>query len=250
MTDSSPAGEVRAGDRTRRPDNTNRRRRGGGSLDQLMPVVLFIVLYNLVNTETAVVASTVWSVKAAYSRKARGLPIGKWLPAITAYLLVRAAVTIAAERDLVDFGVSSEAVYFGIGIGTKMLIGAAAAVTIFAGRPFMVWAARKFVDLPESVLADPRFRATLRNVTWLIAVYEIGSSVWDIWLFNNSGVSLFLATRSVVNYVVSFLFIGGALLYMDRRLSPIEGFPGLMAILERVGPVPGRRTGGGAAGRE
>lgn len=228
---------------TRRPDDA-KQRRGGGTLDQLMPVLLFIVLYNLVNTVAAVVAATAWSVKAAYSRKARGLPIGKWLPAITAYLLVRAAVTIAAERELVDFGVSSEAVYFGIGIGTKMLIGLAAAATIVAGRPFVAWAARKVADLPESVLADPRFKSAMRNVTWLVAVYEVGSSVWDIWLFNNSGVSLFLVSRSVVNYVVSFVFIMGAMLYLERRLSPIEGFPGLMAILERVGPTPRRRVGG------
>ncbi len=209
-----------------------------------MPVVLFIVLYNLVNTEAAVLAATAWSVKAAYSRRARGLPIGKWLPAITAYLLVRAAVTIAAERELVDFGVSSEAVYFGIGIGTKILIGLAAAVTIVVGRPFMLWAARKVADLPESVLADQRFRSVMRNVTWLVVVYEVGSSVWDIWLFNNSGVSFFLATRSVVNYVVSFVLIAGALLYMDRRLSSVEGFPGLLAVLERVGPAPRRRAEG------
>ena len=207
-----------------------------------MPVVLFIVLYYRVNTEAAVAAATAWSVKAAYSRKARGLPIGKWLPVITVYLLVRAAVTIAVERGLVDFGVSSEAVYFGISIGTKILIGLAAAATIAAGRPFMDWAARKFAGLPESVLADPRFRSVMRNVTWLVVVYGVGSSMWDIWLFNNSGVSFFLVTKSVVNYVISFFLIMGAMLYMDRRLSSIEGFPGLVAVLERVVPASRKRA--------
>lgn len=243
MTPSTPGSSPSSSQR--RPDDAEDKAkplRGGGTLDQLMPVVLFLVLYNLVNTVAAVTAATAWSVKAAYSRKARGLPIGKWLPVITSYLLVRAAVTIAAERDLVDFGVSSEAVYFGIGIGTKILIGLAAAATIAAGRPFMAWAARKFADLPESVLADPRFRSVMRNVTWLVVVYEVGSSVWDIWLFNNSGVSFFLATRSVVNYVVSFVFIMGGMFYMDRRLSAIEGFPGLVAVLERLVPAPGRRA--------
>ena len=104
---------------------------GGSQLDQLMPVVLFLVFYNLdrvqvaglSNIEVAVIAATAWSIKAAYSRLRRGLPIGKWLPAITGYLVVRAAVSIAVERELVDFGVSSEAVYFGIGIGTKTLVG-------------------------------------------------------------------------------------------------------------------------------
>ena len=201
------------------------------NLDQFMPVVLFLVFYNLVNTEVAVIAATAWSVKAAYSRRRRGLPIGAWLPAITGYLLVRAAISIAVERELVDFGVSAEAVYFGIGIGTKMLVGVAAAVTILAGRPFMVWAARRFLRLPEAVQSHPDFVSTMRNVTWVITVYEVGSAVWDFWLYNNAGVSLFLVTRQVVNFVAAFLLIFATLLYVDRRFSKIDGCPSLVDIV-------------------
>ncbi len=201
------------------------------NLDQLMPVVLFLVFYNLVNTEVAVVAATAWSVKAAYSRRRRGLPIGAWLPVITGYLLVRAALSIAVERDLVDFGVSSEAVYFGVGIGTKMLVGVAAAVTILVGRPFMVWAARRFLDLPEAVQGHPDFLSTMRNVTWVITVYEVGSAVWDIWLYNNAGVNLFLVTRQFVNFFVAFLLIFAMLLYVDRRFSKIDGCPSLVDLV-------------------
>ncbi len=217
------------------------------NLDQFMPVVLFLVFYNLVNTEVAVLAATAWSVKAAYSRRRRGLPIGAWLPAITGYLLVRAAVSIAVERELVDFGVSSEAVYFGIGIGTKTLIGLAAAGTILAGRPFMVWAARRFVPLPEAVLRDPRFVSTMRNVTWVIAFYEVGSSIWDIWLYNNAGVNLFLITRQAVNFVTAFLLIFGTLLYVERRFQKIDGCPSLV---ELVGIVTHQKAGEPVAGEQ
>lgn len=204
------------------------------NLDQLMPVVLFLVFYNLVGTEVAVIAATAWSVKAAYSRRRRGLPIGAWLPVITGYLLVRAAVSIAVERDLVDFGVSSEAVYFGIGIGTKMLVGVAAAVTILMGRPFMVWAARRFLSLPEAVLREPGFVSTMRNVTWVITVYEVGSAVWDIWLYNSAGVNLFLVTRQVVNFFAAFVLIFATLVYVDRRFSKIEGCPSLVDLVSRA----------------
>ena len=215
----------------------------GSNLDQFMPVVLFLVFYNLVNTELAVVAATAWSVKAAYSRRRRGLRIGAWLPGITVYLMVRAAISIAVERELVDFGVSSEAVYFGIGIGTKMLVGLAAAVTILIGRPFALWAVRWVVDLPESVRAHPRFASTLRNVTWVIAFYEIGSSVWDIWLFNNSGVSFFLITRQFVNFGAAFALIMATLVYVDRRLAKVPGWPGLVRLLD-----PPERSGVAADG--
>ena len=212
------------------------------NIDQFMPVVLFLVFYNLVGTEVAVIAATAWSVKAAYSRRRRGIPIGAWLPAITGYLLVRALVSIAVERDLVDFGVSSEAVYFGIGIGTKMLVGFAAAGTILAGRPFMVWVARRFVPLPEAVHNHPLFVSTMRNVTWVITVYEVGSAVWDTWLYNSAGVSLFLITRQVVNFVVAFVLIFGTLIYVDRRFLKIEGCPNLVDL---VNLATGREPVGG-----
>ena len=204
------------------------------NLDQLMPVVLFLAFYNLVNTEVAVIAATAWSVKAAYSRRRRGLPIGAWLPAITGYLLVRAAVSIAVERDLVDFGVSSEAVYFGIGIGTKMLVGVAAAVTILVGKPFALWAARRFLQLPEAVHGHPGFVSTMRNVTWVITVYEVGSAVWDIWLYNSAGVNLFLVTRQVVNFFVAFLLIFATFVYVDRRFAKIDGCPSLVDLFSRA----------------
>ena len=215
---------------------------GGSQLDQLMPVVLFLVFYNLEaaqigglnNIEVAVIAATAWSIKAAYSRVRRGLPIGKWLPVITGYLVVRAVVSIAVERELVDFGVSSEAAYFGIGIGTKMLVGLAAAATIIVGRPFALWAVRYVPDLPESLRGDRRFVATLRNVTWVIAFYEIGSSVWDIWLYNNAAVSKFVIIRYLGNYVASFVLIFATLVYVDRRFSRIEGCPSLVDLVGRA----------------
>ena len=233
-TDSDGSGFVAA--------QSRRIARGGGQLDQLMPVVLFLVFYNLEfiqvpglnNIELAVIAATAWSIKAAYSRVRRGLPIGKWLPVITGYLVVRAGIAIAVERDLVDFGVSPEAVYFGIGIGTKMLVGLAAAATILVGKPFVLWLARRFVPLPEAVLGHRSFETTLRNVTWVIAFYEIGSSVWDIWLYNNAGVSQFLIIRLLGNYVVSFVLIFGTLIYAERRFSKIDGCPSLVDLVSRA----------------
>ncbi|RMH76674.1 MAG: hypothetical protein D6683_09740 [Actinomyces sp.] len=207
----------------------------GGTLDQLMPVALFFVLFNLVNIEAAVVAATAWSLKAAYARRRRGLPIGAWLPAITAYLVARAAVTIAVQRDLVDFGVSPEAVYFGIGIATKILIGAAVAGTIVAGRPLLKWLIPRFVHLDDAVREHRVFHDTMVTATWMIVVYELASSVWDIWLFNNSGFNVFFLTRSLANFVVSFIAITLGLMYVDRRLTGLDGYPGLVEVLESSG---------------
>lgn len=209
----------------------------GGNLDQLMPVLLFLVLYNTVNIQAAVVASTLWSIKAAVGRRRRGLEIGWWLPGVTLYLIVRTAVTIMADEELVDFGVSTEAVYFGIGFVTKILIGVALAATVLIGRPFLAWVVPKVVHLPEGLATDPRYFTTMATATWFIVVFEILSSVWDIWLYNNSGINFFVVTRFGVNFTVGFLAITAGLMYIDRKLDPIPSYPGLVELLENSGPL-------------
>ena len=213
--------------------------KGGSNFDQVMPVVLFIVLYNISGITVAVIAATAWSLKAAVSRRRRGLDIGWWLPTVTIYLIVRSAVTILVDHKILGFGISSKAVYFGIGFVTKILIGIAIAVTIVIGRPVLAWAIPKVVELHDDVLADPRYMRTMATATWLIVVYEIGSGMWDIWLFNNSGFNLFFLTRSVSNFVVSFLSISVGLMYIDHRLEPIETYPGIVEVLESSGRIKG-----------
>jgi len=207
----------------------------GSNLDQYMPVVLFFVLYNLVDIKAAVVASTLWSIKAAVSRRRAGLTIGWWLPTITIYLILRAGVTILVDEDIVDFGISSEAVYFGIGFVTKFLVGLAFAVTIIVGKPFLAWAVPKVVDLAPSVIESRTYLRTMANATWLIVAFEWLSAIWDIWLFNNAGINLFFLTRTGVNFVVSFVAITGGLMYIDRKLDPLEEYPGLTHVLESSG---------------
>ena len=209
---------------------------GGSNLDQLMPVLLFFVLYNAFDSIVwAVVAATGWSIKAAIGRRRRGLTVGGWLPGVTIYLLIRAGITIAVEQDLVDFGISSEAVYFGIGFVTKFLIGVAVAVTIVIGRPLLAWTIPMVLRLTPAVLEDPRYRRTMANASWIIVFYEIVSASWDVWLFNNSGFNLFFLARSGTNFVFAFICITFALMYIDRGLEPIEEYPGIAEVLESQG---------------
>ena len=208
---------------------------GGSNLDQMMPVLLFLFFYNVVDIKAAVVASTLWSIKAAVGRRRRGLAIGWWLPGVTIYLIIRSVVTILVDEDIIDFGISSEAVYFGIGFVTKILIGVVLAGTVLAGRPFLAWAVPKAIRLPEGLEEEARYQSTMATATWFIVVFEIATAIWDIWLFNNSGVNLFLVTRIGVNFVLGFVSITAGLMYIDRRLEPIESYPGLVPLLEEQG---------------
>jgi len=211
--------------------------RAGSNLDQLMPVLLFLVFYNVVNIKAAVVASTLWSIKAAIGRRRRGLDIGVWLPGVAIYLILRSTVTILVDEDIVDFGISPEAVYFGIGFVTKILIGIALAITVLAGRPFLAWIIPRVMPLERDLTNDPRYTRTMGVATMFIVVFEIATAVWDIWLYNNSGVNLFLVTRFGVNFTLGFLAITGGLMYIDRKLDPIESYPGLAELMETSGPL-------------
>lgn len=207
--------------------------RGGGSLDQMMPVLLFFGFYNLVSIEAAVIAATLWSFKAALSRHRRGLNIGLMLPTVTAYLILRSAVTIAAERDLIHFGISTEAVYFGIGFATKILVGVVLAVTILRGRSFVAWGVERILRLPDGMAEDRRYKRTMAMATWFIVAFEILTAIWDIYLYNNTGVNVFLLTRFGVNFILGFVCITAGLMYVDHKLQSIPGYPGLPELLQR-----------------
>ena len=213
-------------------DNTAFRFGGGGTLDQTMPVLLFLGFYNLVSIEAAVVASTLWSFKAALSRRRRGLNIGLMLPTVTAYLILRSAVSIAAERELVDFGISTEAVYFGIGFATKILVGVALAITVLRGRSFMAWVVERLLRLPDGMAQDKRYTSAMAMGTWFIVAFEILTAIWDVYLYNNTGVNIFVLTRFGVNFTLGFISITAGLIYIDHKLKPIPGYPGLTEMLQ------------------
>lgn len=206
-----------------------------------MPAILFFALYNLVpedhglNVTAAVLAATAWSIKAAVGRRRKGLNIGWWLPGLTIYLLLRASVTVAVERGIVDFGISSEAVYFGIGFATKFLVGVVLGITVLTGRPFLAWALPRALRLPDDLVSDPRYVRTMANATWLIVGYEIVSAGWDVWLFNNSAFNLFYVTRTGLNFVTSTICIAAGMFYIDRSLSAVDSYPGIVGLLEASG---------------
>ena len=125
--------------------------------------------------------------------------------------------------------------YFGIGFATMFLIGIAAAVTIPIGQPLLSWAIPKAVRLPQELLVDSRYTRTMANASWVIVFYEVLSAIWDVWLIINSGFNRFFLARSGTNFVFAFICITGTLLYVDRKLEPIDSYPGLEKMLENTG---------------
>lgn len=195
----------------------------GRTLDSVMPIVLFIGLNRLAGLGWAVLGATAWSVKVAVGRYRRGEAVGKFLPILVAYLVVRGTIGILTD---------SEAVYFGIGIGTKALIGAALVGTAVVGRPFLGRVLHLAIPLDAETMAHPVYLRVVSRLTVALGLYQFLTSAWDIWLFNQTSADGYVVIRAVVGWPVGMAVSLLGFWYFDRALRAVDGFPGLLALLD------------------
>ena len=201
----------------------SKRRQRQRTIDSVMPIVAFLVLNRWASLGWAVAGATAWSIKAAVSRRRHGEAVGRFLPLLVAYLVVRAVIGIATD---------SEAVYFGIGIGTKALIGMALVASAVVGRPFLARVFPLAVPLAAETVAHPVFRRTMRRLTVALGAYQLLTSAWDIWLYNQTSPDGYVAIRALVGWPVGFIVSCLGLWYADRALRAAPGFPGLLDLLD------------------
>ena len=199
--------------------------RESGAFDSIVSVGAFIILDKFAGLPWAIAGATAWSLKATYVKHRKGQSIGWLLPTTTLYLIVRGTIGIVTD---------SRAVYFGIGIGTKMLIGLGLIGSVIIGRGLLATYAHRILPFPDDVRAHRIYRSTMNHLTLFAGAYEIGSSIWDIWLYNHSSKSGFVVIRLLVSYASTFVAIFGGIFYMDIRLKRIPGFGGLLELAESV----------------
>ena len=201
----------------------SQRRQRQRTIDSVMPIVAFLVLNRWASLGWAVAGATAWSLKAAVSRRRHGEVVGRFLPLLVAYLVARGVIGIATD---------SEAVYFGIGIGTKALIGMVLVATAVVGRPFLARVFPLAVPLAAETVAHPVFRRTMGRLPGALGAYQLLTSVWDIWLYNQTSVDGYVAIRALVGWPAGFIVSCLGLWYADRALRAVPGFPGLLDLLD------------------
>lgn len=192
--------------------------------DQYMPIVLFLVLNSVIGLAVAIGAMTLWAVKAQISRYRRGLPLGRVMPIIVVYLLIRGTLGIIYD---------SEEVYFGIGISAKGLAAVALLVSAAMRRNAAGYALPHLVPIDRETKSHPEYRAATRRVSIAVALVVFASVGFDTWLLQNASINEFVLIRLGVNWGLSILTILMAGLYLDRGLRRIPGFPGMMPLVER-----------------
>jgi hypothetical protein len=207
-----------------RPDRTR-------VLDSVLPVALFVGLERVWGLAAGVAGATLWSIRIVVGRRRRGEEVGRYLPILVAYLVVRAVVGIVTD---------SEAVYFGIGIGTKAAIGAALIATVVVGRPFLARYAHLVVPFDRATRDHPRYRQVMGHLTVGLGCYQFLTSAWDVWLFNRTSASGYVLIRFLVGWPAGTMASLVAFAWAGRALRKVPGFPGILDLL--VPPEDGEPT--------
>ena len=205
------------------PRSLSSRRQRQRAIDSVMPIVAFLILNRWIGLGWAVAGATGWSLKAAISRRRHGEAVGKYLPLLVSYLIARGVIGIVTD---------SEAVYFGIGIATKAVIGLVLIGTVFAGRPFLERVFPFAVPVKAETIVHPTFKKVMGRLTIAFGSYQLLTAAWDIWLYRQTSVDGYVLVRVLVGWPAGFIASCFALWYADRSLRAAPGFPGLIELLE------------------
>ncbi len=189
--------------------------------ESIMPIVLFIVFNRMLGLAQAIVAATVWSVAISIRRYRNGHPVGKFIPIVTAGIVIRGVIGIITD---------SEAVYFGI--GTKASVGIGLISTALLSRRYLTKQVKKFIYSNKFSTDDPAFQLGVNRVGCILGVALLVSSGFDIWLYNNASVDGYLIIRFFVNWVYTTAVIILVAYYLDREWGKIVGFPGISSLLK------------------
>jgi intracellular septation protein A len=192
-------------------------------IDSVAPVAIFLLLNRFAGLGWAVGGATVWGIQAAVRRSLRGEAVGKFLPLLIVYLLVRGLIGIITD---------SEDVYFGIGIATKAAIGLGLIATVLFKRSFLSQILPAVLPFKKETIKHEIFSRVMSQMTVLLGIYQILTSIWDVWLYRHTSVDGYVVIRSLVGFPAGFVASLIALLYIDRSLRKADGFEGFVDLLE------------------
>ena len=192
-------------------------------IDSVAPVAIFLLLNRFAGLGWAVAGATVWGVQASVRRTRRGEAIGKFLPLLIYYLLLRGLIGIITD---------SEDVYFGIGIATKAAIGLGLIGTVIFRRSFLSQVLPIVLPFKAETIKHKVFSRVMAQMTVVLGLYQILTSIWDIWLYRQTSVDGYVVIRTLVGFPAGFIASLLGVFYIDRSLRRADGFKGFVDLLE------------------
>jgi len=189
----------------------------------VIPVLVFLAVNRMAGLRWAVLATTIGSLGIAVDRRRKGQPLGRFMPIVTAAVLVRGIIGIVT---------GSETVYFGLGIATKYLVAAVLLGSAVIGVPLAERAAPLIMRIPQEMAEHRLFRSTMAIITAIAGLYYIVSASFDIWLFRRSSVEGFVLLRFFANWPLSAVTLLAILVVLQVRLQKIPGVPPVATLVE------------------
>jgi len=214
-TDTVPAVHQRPGDVPARSP--------GVSLQPAVPVLLFLLVNRIAGLRWAVIVATMWSVKVLVDRRRRGISLGVFMPLLTAAILIRGAIGAIT---------GSETLYFGLGIATKYMVGAALIVSLAVRKPLARYAAPYVLALTDEIREHERFRRAVVATTAVGSLYFLVSATVDVWLFRRNDVEGFVLWRFLANWPLSAVAIAAIATISQLQLGKIPGVVSAHALFE------------------
>lgn len=213
---------------------------GAGSLEPLVPVVLFLVVNRLAGLRWAVAAATIWSLKLVIDRRRRGVPLGVVMPVITIAVIARGVIGIITD---------SEDVYFGLGIASKFAIALVLFGSIAVRRPLAALGAPYVIDTTPDMVAHPAWLPTMGWITAIGGLYYSVSGAVDTWLLSSRSIEGFVLLRFLANWPLSIAAMIGAFAVAERGLRRIPGIDSVTDLVEsRLENLTGQPLPGSTAG--
>lgn len=209
-----------------KPQATARTPSSNSSTQALLPVLIFLGVNRVAGLRWAVVVATAWSVKVIVDRRRAGVPLGRFMPIITAAVIVRGAIGAIT---------GSEAVYFGLGIATKYAVSAALATSLVLRRPLARVAAPYVLSLSPAIIKHQSFHTAMVLTTAIGALYYCVSATFDIWLFQRSSIEGFVVLRFLVNWPLGALCLLAILAVARHHLTKIPSVESLTELSQ--GPM-------------
>ena len=208
--------------------------RKGNSTEGILPILGYVLgdqigsrlFDDIWGDRIAIILLTLAAGWAVVQRHRRGQDIGWWIPSIAIYLFIRGIAGLIWGED----------VFLGIGIALKLGLGLAALGSVLISKPIAARLAPMVLPFSDETKAHERFISTMRNLTLGYALYQLLSVGFEIWLLGRteSGTG-FLVIRTIIGTVAGFVGFILAVIYADRRLKSIPGFPGVFEQFEEIG---------------
>lgn len=182
------------------------------ALRSMLPTGVFLVFDGWLGLAAGMIAASITTVALLVLRR-RGAGIGILLPISLGFVVMKAIAGVVTE---------SPVVYFGAGIALSALAAAAIGATAFTERPAASYAIPLVTPYRHLSPDHPVYRRVSAHVTAVVALAELGVTMWEAWHLTISTASEFVVARTLMAWPVMGVVIFFVIFYVRFRLDRYE----------------------------